>query len=307
MDDTQVIAILLSDIHLSLNPPISRSVEPDWLEAQGRVLKQVRDLQFKYKSVPIICAGDIFDKWFSPPQLINWAIEHLPYMFAIPGQHDLPLHRYDDIHKSAYYTLVKAKAIRDIGNEGYAHTADLTMMGIPWDCNDWPKFNDVFKTYPDAIKLAVVHQYVGKKGHVYTGAPKESHVSYLQKQLSPYDAAVFGDNHSGFLTKVGNCNVLNSGCLIQRKIDERQYNPAVGLLHSDGGITKHFLDVSEDKWVSAEKEAEIKEHPELHDFLEELNSLDCSTLDFKLAVKQFVKTNKVNKNVEQMLLELLED
>ena len=52
-----------------------------------RSLEQIRDLQKEF-DCPVICAGDIFDKWNSPPELINFAYDNLPEIYAIPGQHD---------------------------------------------------------------------------------------------------------------------------------------------------------------------------------------------------------------------------
>ena len=100
-----IIAIFAADLHLSLKAPIWRSTEQDWFEAMLRPLVELRTLATLH-NCPIVYAGDIFDKWNSPPELINFAIEHLPKGHAIPGQHDLPLHNYEDIRKSAYWTLV---------------------------------------------------------------------------------------------------------------------------------------------------------------------------------------------------------
>jgi hypothetical protein len=35
-------------------------------------------------------------------------------MFAVPGQHDLPYHRMEDLMKSSFWTLVEAKVIAPI-------------------------------------------------------------------------------------------------------------------------------------------------------------------------------------------------
>ena len=66
MQTSDVIAILCSDVHLSDKPPVARSTEPNWMKAQEHVLVQVNDLAKTY-SCPVVCAGDIFDKWDSSP------------------------------------------------------------------------------------------------------------------------------------------------------------------------------------------------------------------------------------------------
>ena len=102
---SSVIAVCCSDIHLSHRPPKLREAEPNWYAAQARVLSQVRAVVETHKC-PLIVAGDVFDEgWRAhkcPPELVNFAIRHLPVCYAVPGQHDLPHHRYADVDKSAY-------------------------------------------------------------------------------------------------------------------------------------------------------------------------------------------------------------
>ena len=50
---------------------------------------------------PECLRANIYTKW---PELINWAIKHLPPMLAVPGQHDLPYHDYKELGRSAYAT-----------------------------------------------------------------------------------------------------------------------------------------------------------------------------------------------------------
>jgi predicted phosphodiesterase len=103
-------AIFVADLHLSLHPPIARSGEKDWLGVQAGYLNQLQVLASKHKA-PIICAGDIFHTWNAPSELVNHTLSHIPIMGAIPGNHDLPLHNYEDMHRSAFYTLVMTDTV----------------------------------------------------------------------------------------------------------------------------------------------------------------------------------------------------
>ena len=63
MIEPSPVLIALSDSHLSLTPPISRSVETSWLEAQDRSWRQVRKLQRDLSQsgaepLPVVIAGD---------------------------------------------------------------------------------------------------------------------------------------------------------------------------------------------------------------------------------------------------------
>ncbi len=84
MSDYQ--AIFVSDIHLSAKPPALRHLEPNWFEAMARPIREMRRLAEKL-DVPVICGGDIFDFWNPPAELISFAIQELPKLYAVPGQH----------------------------------------------------------------------------------------------------------------------------------------------------------------------------------------------------------------------------
>jgi len=302
---SKVIAIFCSDLHLSSTPPIARSAEPDWWGAQKRILDQLYNLESEYQC-SIICAGDIFDKWNCSPELINWAIENLPEMIAIPGQHDLPLHRYEDVRKSAYYSMVLCNRICPLEERPFSPRRDnLWLSGFPWGFEvKPPNYDNELKK----LSVAIIHKYIWISKHNYPNAPEEDRLLNFGNCLSGYDIAIFGDNHSGFLTRLGKTQVLNCGCLIPRKLDERYYKPAVGLLHEDGKITRHYLDTSQDKWIENEEEEMrlFKGGAKLAEFIEELKSIEGESLDFCDAVRRYIGSHKVCNSVKRILLEEIE-
>ncbi len=129
-----VIAILTSDWHLSHKPPIARVEEPDWYAAMERTVTQVVELQNKY-DCPLVIAGDLFDKWNPPPQLINFALDELGSLtmraVAVPGQHDLPFHSYDHVESSAYWALELGKRIVNVPHEA-DYQAELHPLVFLW-------------------------------------------------------------------------------------------------------------------------------------------------------------------------------
>ena len=298
----KIIAVLCSDLHLSLNPPRARKDE-SWFGAMYEVLKELKALAQTFE-VPIICAGDIFDKWNSLPELINFTIENLPEMICIPGQHDLPLHNHDDIHKSAYWTLVKSGKIHDLFSyEGKSIGANNNLMlhGFSWEQPVIPlKEKD-----PNYFHLAVVHEYISMVNHDFPGCPKESRVNAFTKKLKGYDAAVFGDNHKGFYAKAGNVHVLNCGGFMRRSSDQVDYKPRIGLLHESGKIGINYLDTSH-YILEVTESKEVKEDIELEEFLEELKNLQNNSLDFIQAMKEAIKIKKPSAGVKKLLLEAME-
>ncbi len=312
----EVIAILCADLHLSLNAPIWRSAEPDWFAAMKRPLNQLKELQKKYHC-SILCAGDIFDKWNSPPELCNFAIENLPNdMYCIPGQHDLPLHNYEDVKKSAYHNLVLSKKIipmyENHGNMFFHYDGDARAIVSGYNYGDKIEKTSCEKRNPEKdISIAVLHEYKWIKGHNYTSAPNESK---LGKRIAGvdkhnkwfgYDVIVYGDNHKGFHTKIGKTTIFNCGSLMRRNSDQIDYQPQVGLLYDDGSIEPYALDISEDKHLAISQGLLSDDSLNMKSFIEELEKLDSTDLDFQEVMEQYLKKNKIKKPIRNIILKAM--
>lgn len=289
-----MIAIFCSDIHLQHRPPAARSTE-DWYAAMKRPLDQLRELQKKH-DCPIVCAGDVLDRWNSPPELINWAIENLPKMYAIPGQHDLPYHNMLDIKRSAFWTLVEAGVILPAWPRCCA-TPKLTLHGFPWG-------RELESCRPEGLSgfhVAVVHKYVWTKvAGAYPGASVDGHFKSVLRRMTGYDAIVIGDNHVSWQYKKS--GMLNPGSLMRRTVGQVSHQPLVGLMDDMGSIDTHFLDVDEDVFAAPE---EMPDQSISSEFVEELKTLVSESLDFEAAVRRYAET--VDKPVRQVLLEAIGD
>jgi len=306
---SDVLAVLCSDIHLSHKAPVARSAEPDWYAAQARVLNQVRSLCEGFDA-PCVIAGDIFDHWKAPPELINFAMGNLPrQVFAVPGQHDLPLHNYEDMQKSAYGVLVSAGRIKTIPPRVPRLLEGMTLHGFPWG---YPVKNIDRKRDPDVVSVAVIHSYIWTKGKSYPDAPKTSSATHWSRQLRGYDTAVFGDNHKGFwfMGETGEWDpwVINCGTLMRRKADEITYKPQVALLLTSGAFRVIELDTSEDKFIDLDQALSLVEKTlDMSDFIAELSTLGAKGLDFLEAIQRFVKDNKVDDRVRKIILESIKE
>lgn len=255
-----------------------------WYAAQARPLIEVEALALKY-DCRVVAAGDIFDRWNSPPELLYFAIEHLDGWVCIPGQHDLPNHEYAARNRSAYGVLSRCGKILDIpGDNSPTQIArDVYMHAFPWDHPVVP----LPQREPGAkIHIAVVHAYIWATGSGSPGATLPGNLAPAwEDRLAGYDAAVFGDNHKGFRYK----NIWNNGTLMCRKSDERDYRPRVGLLHDDGHIEAHYLDTSQDKWVDDLESARTAEHIlDSTEFIDGLRGLGNDSLDFRDYVRRYV-------------------
>jgi len=310
----QPIAILTADWHLSHKPSIFRSAEPDWYAAMQRALDEIFRLSDLY-NCPILCAGDIFHKWNSPPELINFVMG-LPSspIISIAGQHDLPNHNFSEIKRSAYWTLVSGNIINRIDIETPHVWGQMGIYGFSYGSplKPLPK-NEASKL----INVALVHDYVwtAAVGCSYPNAPKDkelktmSYSKYLRDgKYYGYDVIVYGDNHRGFKRHIGQTTIFNCGSLMRRNSDEVNYQPQVGLLMSDGSVTPHFLDTSQDKCLPIEeaKKKEQEEELDMEKLAAELHKLGSTALDFAAALKSYCEANGVNERVKKILLEAMD-
>lgn len=306
---SDVIALLLADLHLSHKAPVARSVEPDWLGAMDRQLAQLRKLADDHKGCPVFFGGDCFDRPTPPPALINFALDALPFMVGVFGQHDTIHHSEEDLHKTAFWTLVKAKKIEylrpgyplDLFGSGRSFRARGFAWGVP--IKPCPKPHDL------VVEIAVVHKYIWIKGCGYPGAPPEQRLKFMKGQFAGYDCVVTGDNHTPFDATIGKTKICNVGGFFRRRSDEVNYKPSVGLLMQDGTIKRHYFDCSADKFADPAtiiKEIEAGTGADLRDFTKELASLSDAALDWPVALRRFMKKRGVAKEVWQKVLKALE-
>jgi hypothetical protein len=227
-------------------------------------------------------------------------------VLTVPGQHDLPNHRYDDMKRSSYYTLVLSQAIDTIRPGERAHIkGNWYAYGYPWGYDNIEELD----LEEGEKALAVIHSYIWKGDNKYTDAPNSKHVCRWQKKLSNegFNAAVFGDNHKGFFCMTDSTDqegpwIINCGTFIRRTIDEINYRPRVGILHDKGYIEEHYLDCEKDKFIDVSEALEaIDKALEATDFIRELSGLGKTVVDFCDAVERFCSKNGIDKRIVELI------
>lgn len=295
------IAIVISDLHLSLLQPACRA-DKDWMNVQASYLARVKMIAEHSSSgkLPILCAGDIFDRWNAPPELINFALKHLPDdMISVPGQHDLPNHRVDQIHRSGYGVLVAAGKIRDLSGKKTGNMGGFVVHGFGWGQPVQP-----LQETAHLLQVALIHQYCWMENKSYPGAPPGANIGAFKKKLKGYDVAVFGDNHLSFTAQCGNCNIINVGGFIRRKSDEITRQPCIGIIYEDGTVKRKKLDTSID--VFHDKPKDRPEVPlDLKQFINELEGLGEHGLNFIEAVENHLRNEEVDPETKAILLQAI--
>lgn len=299
-----VVAVLCADIHLSIKPPIARAGEPNWFRAMLRPIEQI-SLIAQNHSCPVIVAGDIFDRWNSPPELINWALRHLPCLYAIPGNHDLPHHRPDLIHRSAYGTLVETGTIKELGFDPIdvgRDMASVLVYGREFD-------EDPPHTLGGDVEVLVTHEYLWDTGTGHVDAPIERRLDKVAHKFSGFDVVVVGDNHVPFerTLKGGKTYVHNCGTVTRRKTNEAQYPTRVGLLRLSGKVDTMRLNTDGDKIALSVTKAEEsqEENEDITALVEAMANVEDTSLDFREALHRAMDARKVDRKVRTAILEAL--
>lgn len=316
-ENEEVIAITCSDLHLSASPPPFRSAEKDWYATQKGYLNRLSELATKYKA-RIIYAGDIFDDgWRAhrcPPELINFAAEYLPEGFAIPGQHDLPHHQYEDIVKSAYWTLCRMGVLSNlppgeaVALSGRDNPKIAWLYGFPWGS----KVECPQTTGPKCINIAVIHACCWYGSFGYQGALPSNQINKWDKHLRGYNVAVFGDNHKGFNVfnrPGGRPNIINNGTFMVRKAEDLQNPPKVGLIYRDGSIAQVRLDISKDKYSDGVEDEPLIDKTKLdaEQLMNELEKTIGDGIDFAAALRRKIQSPRVKEAVGQLIQTCMEE
>jgi hypothetical protein len=246
--------------------------------------------------LPVLCSGDVFDKWNSPPQLINFAMKGLPKMYSIPGQHDIPNHNHDEMDKSAYRSLEGIRLFSP-------NDAAILLPEIKTDWYAWEKEPPQRKHEFNGI--SIIHRYVWSGDCKFPGAPPTSNAKAIAKE---YDSrlVVCGDNHKGFYAE--KYNVFNCGGFFRRNSDQVDYQPRVGIVYENMKVIPYHLDTREDThlpmMMAKELEA-IQENAE--SWIGKLRLLESSNSDYRVMMEDTMRKNNVLKEIRNYLLGVLDD
>ena len=223
-----------------------------------------------------------------------------------PGQHDLLYHNYEDLHKSPFHTLVEAGVITLLEPGKPLDVGTLRLYGFPWKAEVIPLEEPPLTRL--TLEIAVIHAFVWTKHTGYHGAEDSRRLRNWYAKLQGYDFAIFGDNHKPFhvSAREGKPCVVNCGSLMRRHSDQKDYQPAVWLIHENGTAYPHYLDISEDVVSEVNDEIEIaEEHFDASEFMEEVKGLEGPTADFAEVLLRVLDTDSTDERVALLIKEML--
>jgi UDP-2,3-diacylglucosamine pyrophosphatase LpxH len=242
------IAVVVSDTHLSTSPPSLHADNPNWFGHIERNFEWLFAQASEY-AVPILIAGDVFDRAICDSKLLNFAIDLFSRspqpIYTVPGNHDLPFHSIDRVDESGYANLMKAGVIIDCSEtQNYTrNNKSVQIHGYHWLKS---LDSDIYQN-SDAIQIALVHRMItdGKAGW-YPGCEQHVLNSVMREFKRYFHYTVFGDNHvpfvnsynqgeqymGGFVECDRRMQVLNPGAFIRRTRGDLELSTCAYLLQS---------------------------------------------------------------------------
>lgn len=301
-------AILTADLHLSDTAPVSRT--DDYIAAQSNKLSFLQALSIKNNNCPILCAGDIFHQWKASPWLCSWVYYNLPGpMYAVPGNHDLPMHQLKYYDKSALNLIEEIREDLHIMKNNTITTKDrLSITGIAFGELDNLEITKIEKEKTDYFKILILHQLVWKDKKPIWGKSDDWSASELLRKYGKYfDLILTGDNHESFVVEDKNSILVNPGSMMRITVDQADLEPKCYLYYT--GLNKvTAVNFPIEKGVHNRDHIDkIKERDErIAAYIERMSQDWEIGLSFKNNLQTFFVENKVSKKVRETIWEHLE-
>ena len=255
--------------------------------------------------VPVLIPGDIFDRWNAPPEAVNLAIRCLPKgCYAIPGQHDLPYHRYEDRKRSAYWTLVEAGTLIDLSPDqenrvefrpsGHPLPVPLSLWAFPW--GHGVESNPHHGT--KGLHVALVHAYLWSSDadrHPQADAKDQALARWQARCWDGYHVCLYGDNHVTWVERFRGrggperLTVVNHGSLSNRTIDQKGRTRYASVILSDGSV-KMVGFADNGHWLDGPSVPTTEREADFSQVVEEVRGMGDHGIDFLQEVRHALRT-----------------
>ena len=286
-------AILSGDWHLREDQPTCRV--DNFEEEQWRNVNQVKALQEKY-DCPVILSGDLFHHWKPSPSLLSKTIEHFPKrVCTVLGNHCVPQHNLDLLHKSGVYTLSKAEKLS-------------ILAGTHWGEKPNKVDGYVFNYGEEEERTMLIWHVMTHVGNIPWPGYDGTNADVLLKKYADYDMILTGNNHLPFTITHKGRRLLNPGSLTRQTADQIDYKPAVWLWYADTNDVTRVPLVINNNAVSREHiERQQQRDGRIEAFVSHINNDWKANVSFENNLEKAIKKNKVKKKVKNLIYKSLEN
>jgi DNA repair exonuclease SbcCD nuclease subunit len=299
--------IITSDWHLRSQRPRCR-LDDDWLETQRTALNSIATYAKQYKA-DVIVIGDIFHSTNETTNEVIGLVQELALLlnetdmrlYILAGNHDLPQHNLDNIHRSAFQILLNSKNVFHLDrlklNDG---KYSMKVSAANFGADDIPDAEIVFKhvlCFPENVKIPPSDKIV---------KPSEL---FLQFKNAKY---IFtGDYHRQFVHIKGKKKILfNPGCLLRQAADMADYEPSVFLIDFENvDLSYKICPIPDNEKLVTDEylETEKERNGRIEAFIERIRENEQITFDFIENVHNLMRNNKLDAELKNAILELMEN
>lgn len=280
--------ILTSDWHLREDTPICYT--GNYQEEQWNSVDFIADRQKQYQCV-VYHGGDLFDHWKPSPSLLSKASQHLPDKFiSVCGQHDLPQHNLELVHKSGIYNLMINGKVAILQNGHWNQSLSDGRTGF------------ILKGRQFTIQHILT--YKGQEPWPGCTAPTAAR---LLKRYPQFDLILTGDNHKTFVEEYEGRLLVNPGSLMRMDANQIDFKPSVFLWYAETNtIEQVFIPIKEGV-ISREHIELIKQRDNrINSFVNKLDTDWKAKLTFKENLEIFKNKNSISNSVMQIIYKSLD-
>lgn len=298
--------VLLSDVHLVWENPIARMdnlVDVQW-DKLAFVFDYARDI-----NATILDAGDLFDKprsWALLPRLIQFIRHYQVPIYGIFGQHDTYMYSEETRERTNLGVLERAGLVRILDEERkvlFDH-GNVQVFGASFG-------QELPKVERKGVTVGVIHASISDRP-AYPGHQYSEMARYL-KENDSYDLILCGDIHRMFHFEKDGRRIVNVGPMTRQEATEYNFTHVPGFgVYDTSDNSLDWVDIPAqpaEKVLSRDHIERKKESEELlKEFVGALGGEQVvDGVSFIDNLWQFVKENKIEKPVIDILAEVVND
>ena len=290
--------IFVGDMHLSERRPISRT--DDWIKAQYDKIMFIKKMAKKHDAI-VVTVGDVFDNVRNSNFFLAWCITMLPYMYVVPGNHDLPGNTMKNFERSPLAVLKHAEIISILTEPTFFQSNSFALYPFPYG-----ESLENLKLRLEKVSIAVMHfpLYKYKVPFWHKGIAKNH--KEIRKELNNYDLIVSGDVHEPFLDTRRKPYVLNCGSMMRRTSVQINYEPGIWLVEEDLKITRIPFPIDKKAVTKEHRIDEQKKDEHLMAFLKRFDDTFNISLDFEETIQRFFSANNTPKDIRDIVYAIMD-
>lgn len=261
------------------------------MDVQTNVLnfidRQMQKLDSQDK-IPIIMAGDIFDRWDTPLSTVNYFSMILKNwsrpIIAVAGQHDMPYHDTSiDVWRTSWWTMNSIA----FAYSAYSYSHSFTHNKIRYALYPWGDDGSLFDS-----QISVLHKYVYKGTCTIPGIDKTHNAEAIAQSGMATKFIVCGDNHSPFLyVNEGKPTVVNCGGILQRTTTEQNQHKYMYVLYDDKTVDTIPLPLGE--FLTQDEQSRVIQIEEMEEMTKLNESISLKETIMDWVKKQPIKVQKI--------------